>query len=124
MVVSAVMLLSIIALGVTMAMRDNDDPKGSPEQDTTQGPANPTPTPEPEPSPTPEPAPEPEKWSNQKWFKAKDSDRDFKLSAEEFSSGASGQQQAKLVKLFNDLDSNGDGLLSASEFRKQKEEPK
>lgn len=118
MVVCGVLLLSIVCLGVAVAMRGDpaeNVPDPVPQKPSSaSGPSKPSPPP---------PSVTVTKWSNRKWFVANDTNSDFKLSAEEFSTGLRGKEQAARIKLFNKLDKNRDRSLSKEEFANQKVAP-
>jgi len=130
MVVCGVMLLSIIALSVAVAMR-GDPGKTVPPPNPTAAPINPEPEDGPKPAPLagkdnegpkptppkkPAPANKPKVNTSEEFLK-KDTNQDFKLSQAEFVAKRKGQQKTQVEKRFKKLDRDGNGHLTLSEFK-------
>lgn len=128
MVVCSVLLLSIIALSVAVAMR-GDPGKTVPPPNPTATPINPEPQPGPKPGPLvdkdtpkstppkkPAPANKPRVNTSEDFLK-KDTNEDFKLSEAEFVAKRKGQQKAESERRFKRLDRDGNGHLTLSEFK-------
>jgi len=128
----SILLLSIVALGVAMAMRGDPGKTVTPPT-PIQGPVNPNaiaPAPAPGPHPGPvKPAEKPNppdkpKWNASEDFKRKDQNGDFKLSSDEFVVTKDDPWKSDLQKRFKELDKNKDGSLTLAEFKHWKQDKK
>jgi hypothetical protein len=127
-VVCSVMILSIVALGVAVAMR-GDPGKTVPDPTPVKVPDEPEATPKPDPVPPadkgepapspPEAKPKPSKptWNPSEDFLKKDKDKNFKLTHAEFVTIKKGPQKTEQEQLFKKLDRDGNGHLTLSEFK-------
>lgn len=127
-VVCSVMILSIVALGVAVAMR-GDPGKTVPDPTPVKVPDEPEATPKPDPVPPadkgksvpspPKAKPKPSKptWNPSEDFLKKDKDKNFKLTHAEFVTIKKGPQKTEQEQLFKKLDRDGNGHLTLSEFK-------